>query len=249
MNRSHFGFPRGRALDLLGFPRGSYGAEFEVMPPIDGYTAWYDAAARETITVDSNSLIHVWRDRSPNGFDLIQSTSANRPAYGTRRMNNVLVVDYDGTDDYLRSHKPFMPRPSSGFIVVEFDALGAEVRLFDGPIVNTIVWGKDASNNMFYAVVGGLTRTMTRPLIATRPYVLGWVIDAGSAITFYLNEYTESIADVQASTLRLLCIGARDGGTSGLNGAIAEVIMYDTALDHVQSQKVIRWLREKWGVP
>jgi len=68
--------------------------------------AWYrsdDDAAHRTL-VSGN--VSVWKDQSGNGYDLLQGTAANRPAFTTGAINGLPALTFDGTNDYLMCALP-----------------------------------------------------------------------------------------------------------------------------------------------
>lgn len=54
---------------------------------------WLDASDTTTITVASNKVSQ-WNDKSGNGRNFTQATSANQPSSGTRTQNGLNVVDF-----------------------------------------------------------------------------------------------------------------------------------------------------------
>lgn len=69
-------------------------------PPVAGYTLWLDGEDTSNIT-QSGGLVSQWSDKSGNSRHFTQSTGANQPATGTRRLNNRNVLDFDGTNDLM----------------------------------------------------------------------------------------------------------------------------------------------------
>jgi hypothetical protein len=61
---------------------------------------WLDAADASTIT-QSSSLVSQWNDKSGNGRNATQSTSANRPTYSSTSFNGKPAISGDGINDVL----------------------------------------------------------------------------------------------------------------------------------------------------
>ena len=58
--------------------------------------AWYDASETNTLT-ETGGVVTEWYDRSTNNFWKL--TSANGPTTGTRTINDLNVLDFDGALD------------------------------------------------------------------------------------------------------------------------------------------------------
>jgi hypothetical protein len=58
---------------------------------------WLDASDTSTIT-ESGGAVSQWDDKSGNGYDLTQATSANQPTTGTNTQNGRNVITFDGSD-------------------------------------------------------------------------------------------------------------------------------------------------------
>ena len=63
-------------------------------------TLWLDASDETTIT-ESGGAVSQWDDKSGNDNDLTQATSAKQPTSGTRTLNGLNVLDFDGSDDAM----------------------------------------------------------------------------------------------------------------------------------------------------
>ena len=62
---------------------------------------WLDASDTATITLVSGTNVSEWRDKSGNGRDATQATSANQPTYISSGMNSLGLVDWDGSNDAM----------------------------------------------------------------------------------------------------------------------------------------------------
>jgi hypothetical protein len=68
--------------------------------PVSGYTLWLDASDTSTIT-SSGGDVSQWNDKSGNGRNFTQGISTNRPKTGTRTINGLNTIDFDGSNDFL----------------------------------------------------------------------------------------------------------------------------------------------------
>ncbi len=78
-------------------------------------------------------------DKSENGYNLTQSTSANRPESGNRQVNNLNVVDFDGSE-YMESTTFQMP-PSGNVIVAHMVVIDSASGLLES--INSWQAGED----------------------------------------------------------------------------------------------------------
>jgi hypothetical protein len=62
---------------------------------------WLDSADKQSMTIDGSDGVSEWRDKSGNGNHFIQNTSSDRPKAGTREINGVNVVSFDGVNDTM----------------------------------------------------------------------------------------------------------------------------------------------------
>jgi hypothetical protein len=83
---------------------GALGAQPPAWTPasLTGLKAWYDASDTATISV-SGTAVTQWNDKSGNGYNVTQGTSANRPTSGVSTLNSKNVIDFDGTNDFLKA--------------------------------------------------------------------------------------------------------------------------------------------------
>ena len=58
---------------------------------------WLDASDETTLSGPGGGAVSTWSDKSGNGYDLTQNTSANQPTSGTRTINGLNVIDFDGS--------------------------------------------------------------------------------------------------------------------------------------------------------
>jgi hypothetical protein len=63
-------------------------------------TAWYDASDTTTISHTSGAVSQ-WREKKNNGRNLAQATSTAQPRTGTRTINGLNAIDFDGSNDAL----------------------------------------------------------------------------------------------------------------------------------------------------
>jgi hypothetical protein len=67
------------------------------LPPEVPMLGWYDASDTATI-VHAAGTVSQWNDKSGNGQHLVQETGGYQPETGIRTLNDLNILDFDGTD-------------------------------------------------------------------------------------------------------------------------------------------------------
>lgn len=88
----------------LGIYASQISGHLAPTPPVANPFAWWDASYTSSIST-SGSAVTQWSDLSGNAHHLTQSTSTARPASGTRTVNSLNALDFDGSSDFLKSNE------------------------------------------------------------------------------------------------------------------------------------------------
>jgi len=87
---------------------------------LDNLQYWYDASDFDTI-IKSLGAVSEWKDKGPNGYHLLQPTGVNQPQTGTRKINTLDAIDFDGTSHYLQNPGACPSNVRSVFLVFHPD--------------------------------------------------------------------------------------------------------------------------------
>jgi len=243
--------------------------------PVAGYKAWYDASDTATITV-SGSAVTQWNDKSANGYNLTQGTSANRPSSGTRTINSLNVIDFDGTNDSLSASTAanwtFLNNAggSSIFMVVLSDTTATERFIFSTAQSSSSNVGID-----FIRQANGVVKQFVRRGVSGTAAVSAnsqgtWTDATGVYYTLLLSPNNGTTLDRAISTVnggaeqksnsatnapsasnttQALDVGDYfNGGRTAFNGAIGEIIFYDSVLSGTDADLNEAYLSNKWGL-
>lgn len=227
-----------------------------VLPITSGLVGWYAADDASTIIKrsDDSDGCWVWKDKSGNNHHLIQSTVAARPTTGTRTLNGLNVLDFDG-GDYLDSvGLDSSDRTQTSFFVFLCDSTA------NGPTLRSGGSAGGTGGNHF--VVGGAGPNLitnkeniaqlalqNNATVSTATAYCGIQVLDTNTITHYLGTTSEQDSDSTTFTAgRTLRIGARFDAAQALDGYIAEVLIYDGALSSSDITDVRSYLTKKWGV-
>jgi hypothetical protein len=230
---------------------------------------WYDATDMGIVILD-NTAVSSWKDKSGNGYDATQPTSASRPTYRTNQVNGKPTIQFDGSNDHL--HLP------SGALGILRNIAGATVfvvyKASTDLTIQTNVW--------FSSDVAGGAKLWVRKsasnLYQTQGRRLNFADESietiSSTTTNSGNYILQSVKyDYQNTLQEQYLNNSLDGQnltfqTSGntsdvnsdnavlgatvtanfLNGNIGEVIIFNRTLNTAEFTNVNKYLMAKWGL-
>jgi hypothetical protein len=242
---------------------------------IAGCQLWLDAADTATISL-SGSAVTQWNDKSGNSRNFAQGTAGNRPLSGTRTQNGKNVIDFDGTDDRLVSSSASSTWTflHDGSLYTLFVAVERDVTAGSQDIIGN---NGNASNQTGVVLsnfsTGGINHYITRSVSGQPPvdnatgivisgfYYSSVVANPGtgtasnrSAIRYKsgspIQNNVQTYAPAGGSPSNDLAIGDSKGNTTNLpwNGAIGEILIYNSQLNATDLGLVNSYLAAKWGV-
>ena len=234
-----------------------------------------DAADTATISV-SGSAVTQWNDKSANARAFTQGTSGNRPLSGTRTQNSLNVIDFDGSDDRLVSTSSaatwkFLHDGSEYTVFFALVKDGDNYRDVMGNQGNTssntgVVFSEANSLRLNHIVTRGVSGTGALDNITASSTVSGFHYWSNQAKPSDATAANRSVmkynggADIKNNTLTSavstgnptfdLTIGDSGGNSTvlPLNGAIGEILIYNSYLSGTDLTKVNNYLALKWGV-
>lgn len=229
---------------------------------ISGLQLWLDATrglfdattGGNPVTTDGATVAR-WEDQSGSGYNVLQSTSANRPILKTAIKNNKNVIRFDGSNDALISASiasDNLPKLTAFFVVSAAGGGGGNAGRF-------IERGTGTFNVFMFSGTGpsmicgggqltfGSVSLSTFNLISTR-----WAGGAGFGTTIIRTNKslagtgnTSSTPSVANTTYQ---IGNRTALDRTFNGDIGEIIIYNESLTDAQIDQVEAYLYSKWGL-
>jgi hypothetical protein len=228
---------------------------------------WLDAT--RIAQADSTSVA-TWADQSGNGYDATQGGSAARPTYIASGLNGLPVVRFDGTDDVmsLGASALGMIRNVAGatvFVVVKYPSNNLTNNLLFISISS--VSGSNRLNLLQtsipkYQVAGRrLDAESSQNATSNQNAASNFIIQTAYAdfSNTLLQQFINGALDGQKTDFQtagntsdtdsnLINIGASGNNTNRLNGDIAEIIVYNRALNTSELAQVHRYLSRKWGI-
>jgi len=244
--------------DLLPRPAG-VSVSYTYEPPIPfvptdiaGLELWLDSSNAGSIT-QLGGAVSQWADLSGNANHATQGTAGNRPTTGTRTLNGLNVLDFDGTNDGLVLPSGLYSIPNGNytvFVVNASDATNTASRqTITGESAAFIVnfgvqYGPIASPN-FLGYGGG---TAAGGTVARDTVGHIFAISKGVATNLYFDGGSE-FSTVAANTTAInMTIGYSPSYGDFWDGTFAEILIYDTDLSASDKNLVGNYLADKWGV-
>jgi hypothetical protein len=229
--------------------------------PTANRVAWYDMSNLGSITDAGAGAVSAVADLSGSGFNLAQGTGGARPTTGTRSINGLNVLSFDG-GDFMDSSCPMDDRTTTTFILAGIDtnaAAGGQFKLYGSSATGGEALRINADTPNFYRYLcvdkdniallflsdlapGTGGPSSIRPFIAT-------VVLTGTTVEIRLDNATSSGAESTTFTAaRTLRLGAGGTGAEFLDGVVGEFIKYSATLTSGEVDTVIDYLRKKWGL-
>lgn len=225
--------------------------------PADTNTvAWYDASDTSTLTTNATGDVSQMDDKSGNSNHIAQGTASLQPTTGTRTLNDLNVLDFDGGDTMIAT--PPVSAIDFTFIAVgqsDVDANGAffmmcdkdSQLIFEGGVryFASSQFGIFTRNTQYYeAYASGYPNGS--------PHIAGGYFESSTSRKLYVDgtlATTLTSSSTFSSAIDRFSIGAYTDSSPGsyLNGLIAEVVCFTGGATDTR-QKIEGYLAWKWGL-
>jgi len=219
------------------------------MPAADNLVFWLNAMQQSTMSLDEKNGVASWMDSSAHGFLAAQTNPDARPVYHAAGLNGNPTVFWTGGSRLL------VPDISAGWTSNEGTMIILFVPSDDCPGY-TVVHQDNSGGGEHWRWAGngdayigtfrpGRHENYPAQMPATGPILL--TIVSGAQYTAYLNGTAQPPRGVSFLRPTTLTIGI--GGDAGyFKGDIAELAIYDRALNDDERQMVENYFREQYGV-
>lgn len=207
-------------------------------------TLFQDVAKTIPVTADGD-VVGAWADKSGNGNDVKQSTTANRPLYKAGIKNGLSTIRFDGSNDHLKNIN--IAGINSVSAVWVRTAGGLAQSAFSGkPEWDYAITRNDTKQNAWYldaAWRSGAASTNTN-----------WRVNVWTMSPTDAYVYLNSVVDVSylggvLTAGNITTIGALDNGIGNLLlGDIGEIVMYNSVLSDLDRAALQTYINSKWAV-
>jgi hypothetical protein len=216
---------------------------------IAGLQLWLDAADSSTIDIDTG--VSEWRDKSPIGSIWVQSTGNEQPATGTATINGRNVLVFDGSNDSLSASAPLSTSMPLSFFIVQRIVTGTFAGMtYTAGTGDNFNWRQAADTNGTLEILAGGGRIHLGGELLAQNTLYALTVPASGNATIHRNGADVSVSSNAALKPTLTgthYIGRRSDGFYG-NIQVAEIIAYSTELTTVQRRTVESYLGKKWGI-
>lgn len=233
---------------------------------IPGCLLWLDASDTGTITASSGSVSQ-WDDKSGNDHHVAQTAGAAQPTTGTRTIDGKNVIDFDSA--YLTRDDALGLTGNPNFCMFCVVKLDTSVAIADGimsvgsatdPTTGKVIGccaGSDGysyryldGNQVFNATVLGSAKLLNYCRASGAQYGAGALFVEGTSQSETSESNptsTPNLADEHTSIGSLI---KSDGSFDSflIDGVVAEVLVYNTAMASADRQLIEGYLAWKWGL-
>lgn len=221
---------------------------------ISNNVLWLDASDTGTIT-QSGGAVSQWNDKSGLENNAVQATGARQFITGERTINGLNAMDLDASKvmEGAAGLYGISSSNNTAFVVLSLDNTTAETRPLSGAssggntrygVLFNNTAGQYGVLNSTNFVVAGSAETFD-----TNAHAVGFYRNGATVTGFYDGEISASGAATNI-TLLAFWIGARSAlPESGLDGRLAEILLYSRLLSSDEINHVGNYLSKKWGTP
>jgi hypothetical protein len=231
-----------------------------------GLQLWLDASDLSTITSASN-LVSQWNDKSGNGYNVTQATSASQPTTGTTTKNGLNVLVFAASKQMTRTTTTSLGQNVTGttiYAVHRLDSGSATrevMRYNHSDAVNTRAGLRLTGTTVFGAAgrtldADGLqTASSSAQTLGTYRIQTG-VFDYGNRLLRQCLEKTfnGSVDPFQTATTTSntasgsLAIGSSGSSSNYWDGVICEILVYHAVHNGPEVFAINDYLNSKWAI-
>ncbi len=219
---------------------------------------WYDASDASTITA-SGGAVSVWANKASENFNLVQDTSANRPATGTHSINGKNALKFNGSPQRMATAtNPFGATVNNAFVIAvhRVDSTASNQTLFSltGSETNASRWQAHAPwGASIYFDTGnasGANRVTGNYGVSVNSVVLsGFYGSTTDNVQQIYKNGSLLFGDATGhavNTVGNVIVGS--GGTNFQNTSIGEFIIVNGTVSADERQKLEGYLAHKWSL-
>jgi hypothetical protein len=225
----------------------------ELVPAIplqlEGLLLWLDAADLSTIGLDDASNVVSWSDKSQNQFQAKADQGASRPQYVRQELGGLPVVQFAESTSLAiaRTTEPLNVDDQYTILYVARGDQGALLSKGSGDASGSFMWTRGATGlqigGVSFAVRGDTGREARVRVVRADSDQIGWFIDGHIHLPMVQTGYRVRTRNV----LRIGAVLQRPGDTQQFfHGQLAELLIYDRALEDSQRQMLESYLANKW---
>lgn len=212
---------------------------------ITGLSAWLDASNTTSITVPTGSAVTQWNDISGSSpaKHFTQSTSTRRPTYTANVLNGKPAVQFAAATQQTLTNSTNFSTPNT-IIYVSRQKAGSNQRLLSSLADNWLLGYVSGARDQAY-FNGSVLYTVTPPSNSAWSIYTG--VQTGALSSFYRNGVLLASNTAGLTGPNGLSLNGR-ASEQFSDGDIAELIIYNRALNNTERQQVESYMATKWGL-
>jgi Concanavalin A-like lectin/glucanases superfamily/F5/8 type C domain len=224
-----------------------------------GAALWLKADAGVTI---NGTTVSAWADQSGNGYNVSQATVANQPIFQASDFNGQPAISFDGSTDFLNNTVNNVVTPGAGrtvFIVSKAACNSVALNYITFRRSTLLCSYQSGSPNFIYSDGVNAGNNASAPAnwfdtIKAKPTILSFYNSgiAPNKLNLRMNQQaivvSQSGGVASESGTAGFSIGRREDGAYFGNGAIAEIIVYNSELNATDRTTVENYLATKYGI-
>jgi PKD repeat protein len=204
--------------------------------------------------IQTSGTVSQWNDQSGNGFNLTQTSLAAQPTLinSVSTLNNQPVLQFDGTTDFMSvDYGQTFQSPNTYFVIHSNSRTNTTASgIFDGLV-------DGARNTFFWGVQSGIGRMLAQTTTSIRynknqpyDYSVNMVSFSGTNALIFENSSLKVNGTITDNPISGIQLGRRtNGGTSFLQGNIAEFIYFNRTLSSTEQLQIENYLMDKYAPP
>ena len=213
-------------------------------------TTLYTDSAKTTPVTSDGDVIGAAEDKSGNGNDVLQATTAKKPLYKTGIQNGLSAGLFDDSDDYMQSAAwSELSQPNTIFVVgkATTPANTAQV-IYDGisSTKRNQTWFRYAQENQAYAFYAGATITKIQAWTANC-FLFSTYFNGASGELFF-NNASFNTGNCGTHALTGITLGCDNSPGSYWDGYIMCLAVYDSSVSSDDRSLFWTWANAEWGI-
>lgn len=220
---------------------------------------WWDASDAATITAVGGAVSQ-WNDKSGSNYHVTQSTAGNKPTTGTRTINGLNTLDFDGGDVLHKTSGTYGEPPFAVYAVIEADTVAAGTRcIIHAGTTGVNDWALliDANDPGMYAATGGgggMADVPNQTSVGVPFLLCGRIpgISSGAGAGARMTSRASGVVGNPVTPFWLVYtnvdIGASNSDTLVFDGKIGEILWYGAPISISEDIAIRDYLADKWNV-
>lgn len=213
---------------------------------IPGLSLWLDGADTSSMTFSSGTTVTAWRDKSSTGNNFTGSAS-----YTLDSVYNKYGLSFNGSSNYFSQVNGSLYSITN----TTYTVFTVHRFYYDSPSNGVGEVYRRVSSTMWFRQQTGLVNWVTDTTYIQISGTAAALSGIGcintlttSSATAYLNGTSVGSGSRGTTTNFPLAIGHAGSGSELLQGAIFEMLVFNTTLSTSQQQQVEGYLAQKWGL-